>query len=85
MAGIMRSANRPKTAKHLRSASQKQFVNRAKEDRDRDHALSDSWAERRRLEDAARVEAAISERKARELAEVEVERVKDESRHNQTR
>jgi hypothetical protein len=71
MAGINRSANRPKTAKHLRSASQKAFVNRTKEDRDRDHSLSDSWAERRRLEDAARVEAAAIERKAREQAAIE--------------
>jgi hypothetical protein len=68
MAGIMRSANRPKTAAHLRGASQKTHVNRTKEDRDRDHALSDSWAERRRLEDAARVAAAAAERKAREQA-----------------
>ena len=71
MAGIMRSANRPKTAAHLRGASQKVHVNRTKEDRDRDHALSDSWAERRRLEDAARAEAALAERKARELAALE--------------
>jgi hypothetical protein len=74
MAGINRSANRPKTAKHLRSASQKAFVNRTKEDRDRDHSLSDSWAERRRLEDAARAEAAAAERKAREQAAIEAER-----------
>jgi len=71
MSGIKRSANRPKTAAHLRGASQKVHVNRTKEDRDRDHAASDAWAERRRLEDAARAEAALAERKARELAALE--------------
>ena len=77
MAGIMRSANRPKTAAHLRSGSQKVHVNRTKEDRDRDHALSDSWAERRRLEDAARAEAAAAERKAREQVTAEESKVGD--------
>jgi hypothetical protein len=52
-------------------------VNRTKEDRDRDHSLSDSWAERRRLEDAARVEAAAIERKAREMAAAEERKVGD--------
>ena len=75
--GIRHSNNRPKTAAHLRSGSQKVHVNRTKEDRDRDHALSDSWAERRRLEDAARVEAAAVERKAREMAAAEERKVGD--------
>ena len=52
-------------------------MNRTKEDRDRDHALSDSWAERRRLEAAARAEAAAAERKAREQVAAEESKVGD--------
>lgn len=47
--GIKGSGNRPKVAKHLRSPTEKHFVNRTKEDRDRDHAITDAWAERQRL------------------------------------
>lgn len=47
--GIKRSGNRPKTAKHLRGSQEKVFVNRTKEDRDREHATTDAWAERERL------------------------------------
>lgn len=48
MSGIKRAANRPKIAKHLRSPQQKTHLNRTKEERDRDHATSDVWAERER-------------------------------------
>jgi hypothetical protein len=70
MAGIRRSANRPKTAKHLRVGSDKSFVNRTKEDRDRDHAASDAWAERERAKEDSRVVEAVVARKAREREEV---------------
>ena len=41
--GIKRSGNRPKAAKHLRTAP-KRFENTTQEQRDRRHAESDSWA-----------------------------------------
>lgn len=66
MSGIKHSANRPKVAKHLRNTSEKTFVNRSKEDRERDHALTDAWAEKQRLLEPERVAQAISERKHRE-------------------
>lgn len=47
--GIRKSGNRPKTAKHLRSASTKEHVNRTKEERDREHGVTDTWAARQRL------------------------------------
>lgn len=49
MSGIRRSGNRPKLAKHLRKTSEKAHLNRTKEDRDREHAATDAWAERQRL------------------------------------
>jgi hypothetical protein len=52
MSGIKRSGNRPRTAKHLRSQSSKTFVNRSKEDREREHAMTDTWAERERVKRA---------------------------------
>jgi hypothetical protein len=60
MSGIKRSGNRPKTAKHLRSASQKTHMNRTKEDRDREHALTDAWAERERAKEGDRVTNAVA-------------------------
>jgi hypothetical protein len=60
--GIKRSGNRPKLAKHLRSPQEKIFVNRTKEERDREHAVTDAWAERERLNEGARVAAAKVER-----------------------
>lgn len=70
MAGINRSANRPKTAKHLRNTQSKSFTNRTKEERDRDHALSDSFAERERLKESERIATTIAARVAAEKKEV---------------
>ena len=57
--GIRRSANRPKTAKHLRRTSEKKFENTTQEMRDRRHGESDAWAakqlEKFNAEEAARV------------------------------
>ena len=64
MSGIKRSANRPKTAAHLRGPSQKAHVNRTKEERDRDHAVSDAWAERERAKENERIAGEIAAREA---------------------
>ena len=50
--GIKGSRNRPKTPKHLRSASTKTFEDTTKEMRDRRHAETDAWAERERAKHA---------------------------------
>lgn len=69
MSGIKRSGNRPKLAKHLRKTNEKTHLNRTKEDRDRDHAATDAWAERERLKEDARVaEARTATREAQEAA-----------------
>ena len=47
--GIRGSANRPKLAKHLRNTSEKTFTNTTQADRDREHSITDAWAERERI------------------------------------
>lgn len=46
MSGIKKSGNRPKTAKHLRVGSDKKFSDTTKEDRERRHHETDTWAAR---------------------------------------
>jgi hypothetical protein len=67
--GIRGSGNRPKTAKHLRNAQQKTFVNRTKEDRERDHLATDAWAERERAKAPEREAVEAQARYARRRAE----------------
>ena len=51
--GIRGSANRPKLAKHLRNTTQKSFTNTTQADRDREHSITDAWAERERVKTQA--------------------------------
>lgn len=46
MSGIKKSGNRPKTAAHLRVGSEKKFTDTTKEDRERRHHETDTWAAR---------------------------------------
>lgn len=48
MSGIKKSGNRPKTAAHLRVGSEKKFIDTTKEDRERRHHETDTWAEKQR-------------------------------------
>jgi hypothetical protein len=50
MSGIKRSANRPKTPKHLRTVQSKSFTNRTREEREQYRRATDAWAERIRTE-----------------------------------
>jgi hypothetical protein len=65
--GIKGSANRPKLAKHLRNTSEKHFTNTTQADRDREHSITDAWAERERLKTQAADEARFPRRRSGEV------------------
>ncbi len=69
MRGIRRSGMRPKLAAHLRTPSKKAHLNRSKEEREREHAATDAWAERERAKEPERMAAAeAAAQEARRIA-----------------